>query len=313
MELKNEPQKRKEAILSLESYLQNPGRFSILILGNRGTGKTHWLRHLIEENNKAKREELTRADDKQVMKEAYHKIDAMLMPASPEAWEAEMKEAEVIGLLLIKDIEKMSKENQALLFNALYTTDGKFGLIEKKYTFRIAFTSTQSISMLRDTEKYLMHYFFDRIAQLVVKFPDFTESSNKIEDDFKSTWEKFKFETAYPNELIPWLKEHAHTLHGNFRDLDKLCIIWNNYQLLDANMAPEEILERVKDDFKTFYRFPEKKDENVCEIVFSKDKKWDTCLDDFRSQYKQWAKAQFGSLKKAGAELGISARTMEKW
>lgn len=287
---------RKAAIEQLKGFVINPGRFSILILGARGTGKSYWLRHSLE-----KMEE----------KEAYHKVDAMLAQPNTEYWEKEMEKANGVGCLYIKDVEKLSRDNQAILFNALYTTDGKFGLEEKKYTFRIVFTSTLHISMLRDTEQYLMHYFFDRIAQLIVKFPDFTEASDKIENDFKETWKKFQFDTNFPEEILPWLKEKAHTFHGNFRDLDKLCIIWNNHQL--SGLQPDEILKKVKEEFIQFYRFPEKKNEANFEVIFSRDKQWSDTLNELKLKFKQWAQQEFGTLKKAEKALSVNHRTMERW
>ncbi len=292
------PKRRILAVNQLEAYIENPGRFSILILGARGTGKSFWL---------------VNALSKSCGKANYHHVDALLSVPTVEYWEEQMAKAEKLGCMYIKDVEKLSKENQAFLFNALCTTDGSFGLTEKIYNFRIVFSSTMSISILRDSEQYLMHYFFDRIAQLIVKFPDFAEASDKIESDFKDTWEKFKFDTQYPEEIIPWLKEKAHSFHGNFRDLDKLCIIWNNYQRSVPDLSADEILNKVKNDFSNYYRYPEKPNESTFDINFSREKTWENTLSDLRMKFKKWAREEFGSLKKAEKILGVSYRTMERW
>jgi predicted AAA+ superfamily ATPase len=41
---------RKTPIEDLIGYLHNPGRFSVLVLGARGTGKTHWLNEISKAN-----------------------------------------------------------------------------------------------------------------------------------------------------------------------------------------------------------------------------------------------------------------------
>ncbi len=46
------------------------------------------------------------------------------------------------------------------------------------------FVSSFDITLLRDTEQYLLHTFFDRIAQLVTKLPSFKDSDRNIYEDF---------------------------------------------------------------------------------------------------------------------------------
>lgn len=284
--------KKKAQIKLLKSYLANPGRFCSLVLGDRGTGKKFWINQLKDKDKK-----LTI-------------VNAKTSESSYDYWETQFETAHQ-GYLLLEDIELLDKKSQAILFDGLGTQDGKFGFTEKKYEFQLICTSTKGITSLRDTEKYLTHRFFDRIAQFIACFPNFSESSNRIIDDFKSTWEKFQFKTEYPKLIEPWLGETAHKLYGNFRDLDKLCIIWNNYQLMGK--AEKDILILVKDDFKNYYRFPEVTTESIYELHFSRDKTYKNMLDDFKSQLKYWAKSEFGSLRKASDSLGISHRTMEGW
>ena len=214
---KAQPKQRRAQIDYLEACMTNPGRFSVLVLGSRGTGKKHWIKEKYREKS-------------------IIEIAAGTTEPSATFWTKQFEKANK-GILIVEDVEELSKENQHILFKGLSTSNGSFGFEEpKEYEVRIVFTSVKDISILRDTEKYLSHRFFDRIAQLVVRFPGFTETSRTITQDLESTWNKFKFETAYPVLLSEWLKEIAHRLHGSFRDLDKLCINWNNYQLMDIKI-----------------------------------------------------------------------------
>lgn len=298
--LKDQPQKRKNVIERLYTYLSNPGRFSILILGDRGTGKTFWV------------EQFAEAEKLNLIIRR-----ARLTEEKEEYWEQLLKDSNK-GILLIKDIELLSAKSQELLFEAMSTKDGNFGLKVKKYEVRIVFTSSKSVSLLRDSNRYLSSYFFDRIAQLVVEFPNFANCSNKVVEDFKFTWEKFQFPSKYPEILEQWLKENAHTLNGNFRDLDKICINWDNLfrSLKRSGSLIEEGLKNIKsqviEDFKTYNHFPEVKESAVYEIYFE-DKKYEDLKDEFKFKLRTWAKEKYGSLRKAGEALGVSPRTMERW
>jgi len=285
----SQPGKRKKQINMLKSYLKNPGRFSILVLGDRGTGKTFWVNHI----------------GKEVI--SFH---ASTAKSCKEFWEKQF-ELSHQKILLIEDIEQLNQLSQEVLFEGLSTQNGSFGYQDKNYEVTIVFTSSKKVSILRDSEKYLTNKFFDRIAQLVVEFPNFEQCGNSIIKDFKAIWGKFKFTTKYPNSIEPWLKNNAHNLHGNFRDLDKLCIVWNNYQLSDID--EDKILPIVKYDFQKFYRFPETKDENVYELVFSKEETYQDMLENFRREVKAWAKEEFPSLRAAAEVLKISHRTIERW
>lgn len=52
--LKSETKERTEAIRKLEGFLLNPGRFSVLVLGMRGTGKSHWINEIQKCNSSDK-------------------------------------------------------------------------------------------------------------------------------------------------------------------------------------------------------------------------------------------------------------------
>jgi len=291
---KTQPKKRKDKIDLLTSYLDNPGRFSILILGNRGTGKKFWIKEKYKE-----------LEDFNIIQ-----INAALTESSNEFWTKQFALAHK-GILIIEDTELLTKETQAVLFDGLGTHNGKYGFESKEFEVNIIFTSSKTISALRNTERYLSDKFFDRIAQLIVAFPNFQQCANKITQDFKNTWNKFKFKTTYPDLLIPWLNENAHKLHGNFRDLDKLCIIWNNFQLLGK--TEEEILKEIKANFLSTHGFPEVKKESVHQLHFSRDITYQDLVDDFKRQLKVWVKAEFSSLRDAGESLGVSHRTIERW
>jgi DNA-binding NtrC family response regulator len=291
-----QPEKRKLIILKLKSFMSNPGSFPILLLGERGTGKSFWIKNLKNKN------------------QPIVFLNAFLTEETEVFWANQYKKANN-GFLVINEIERLSSKSQELLFQSMITENGKYGFSEKTYNIRLIFTSVFDISTLNKTEEYISHKFFDRISQLVVKFQSFKEFSVNIEKDFIATWEKFNFaekKTIPKGSIINWLKENAdRKLSGNFRDLDKLCINWHNYRLM--NYKEDEIFKLIIDDFLQYLKYPEHKTELHNEFIFSKEYRHDEIMKLFKQKYKIWAKREFGTLKKAGDFLGISHRTMERW
>jgi transcriptional regulator with AAA-type ATPase domain len=298
-EFPKQPTVRQESITALKGYLSNPGKFSILLLGERGTGKTHWLECICQEID---------------IKSKIITEKAVFVEATREYWTQKFDAANE-GYLIIDDVEKLSLLNQELLLDALSTHNGMYGFGEKRYNIRIVFVSSFDITLLRDTEQYLLHTFFDRIAQLVTKLPSFKDSDRNIYEDFKYIWEKMKFDekSKMPSEKLQiWLEKKSSHLHGNFRDLHKIAINWHQQQL-NGIIDEDKILDKIKIDFDKFYHYPEQKTELHDTFNFTRGKNKDTIEREWRAKFKEWAKNEYGTLQKAAKALEMSYRTFEKW
>lgn len=301
---KGQPDFRKEILETLYGYLKNPGRFSILLLGSRGTGKLYWLNEIVKFNK-----------EQDCLSEIISVNGWIAKDTDEKFWEQKFTEANN-KLLVIDEVEELSKKTQAILFECLSTSNGKYGWEEKKHECRIVFTSTNEINTLRDSENVLLNKFFDRISQLVVAFPSFSEKNISIWDDFQATWNKMVFpkENLPKKEFEDWLKIHSHKFHGNFRDLDKLAINWRNYQLV--GVKENEILGKVSKDFFSLYHFPEHKSENKNAFYVKENLDFYNEIQPmFLKFVKEFAKAKYGKLSKApeGKPLGVPYRTMERW
>lgn len=300
----NQPDFRKEILETLFGFLQNPGRFSILLLGARGTGKLYWLGEIVKHYN-----------DKDCLSDIIAVNGLIAKDTDENFWEQKFAEANN-KLLIVDEVEELSKRTQAILFECLSTNNGKYGWKEKRHECRIVFTSTNEITTLRDSENVLLNKFFDRISQLVVAFPSFSEKNISIWDDFKATWSKMIFpkDKLPKKDLEDWLKTHSHKFHGNFRDLDKIAINWRNYQLAGVN--EKEILGKVSKDFFSLYHFPEHKSENKNAFYIKENLDFYNEIQPmFLKFVKEFAKAKYGKLSKApeGKPLGVPYRTMERW
>ncbi len=299
--LKTQPKNRKEVIERLDNYLQNPGKFSILLLGKRGTGKSFWLEKIQKKNIKVPHSLEIIYINSRLIEPSTTSINKLLSESNKK-------------YLVIEDAERLSHTVQELLFEALSTSNGKYGIGTKKHECRIIFTSSFDIKYLRDTEEYMLHKFFDRISQLVIELPSFTESHRSVWNDFMATWDKMEFEEHNKTpgkELQIWIEKTSHLFHGNFRDLDKIAINWHQCRL--AGITEPEILKRVVNDFDKYFHFPEHRVDLSNAYYLEEGKTYDQLLNDFKLQVKNWAKTVYGTLRKAEKDLGVSYRTMERW
>jgi DNA-binding NtrC family response regulator len=300
--------KRKQSIDSLKRMMDYEGRFSILVLGDNGVGKTHWINQNIKELREGNQ------------KDNKVSVDSALVEDSQDYWLGIFTNANN-KFLIIEEVEKLSQKSQEVLFNILSTENGKYGLEKKDLVVRIIFTSCFPIKKLRDDKRFLNAKFYDRISQFVVTFPSFKETQRDILSYFEETWKKFfslqhDYHDKYPKgeEFKKWLEEIAENMHGNFRDLDKIVINWNLHQVSSNNMTEDEIFERVKKDFKEVLKYPSQRNYSENTFVFDEDLKYGEIMDNFRLALKEWSlNVNFGVKREAARKLGISHRTMDRW
>lgn len=294
-----EPSYRKAPLTHFMSYLNNPGKFSILLLGKRGVGKTYWAQLLAKQKNK--------------------KITTVnclaISDADVKDWGEIFIKADE-GYLLIEDIEELSKKSQAILFEYISTYNGKFGWEEKKFNIRLIFSTSLKIESIRDSENRIIHKLFDRISQFVVHLPSFQEANSHVWNDFTNVWKNLKFsnENLPKENLIFWIENNSHRFYGNFRDLEKIAINWHELQLRKLDQV--EILKIISADFYHLYAYPEQRIEryNLFEVNDELDF-YSDILPNFRRFIKELAKRKYGKLYLAPQKkpLGVPYRTMDRW
>lgn len=298
-------EKRQEAKSKLDFFIKNPGFFSILLLGDSGTGKSYLINQALKAIDSAEFE-------------FYYPFEiGNTIEEVEKIFEKEY--------IIIKNIEELTKNQQNILFKALSTADGKIGLGDNIGFKRIIFTSTFDVDQLRESREHLLDRFWDRISQLVVKVPSFRDFPSEILNDFKSVWKKMAFK-EFPKlpedgEFSSWLKNNCQTFSGNFRDLDSIAILWHQYRIKEYGNSPQKfksdvearIFIKVRADFEEFTHFPTQKTDSSNIFEFEKGKTWEQIERNFRSKFKAWAKNEFNSIKEATEELNMPLRKMDKW
>lgn len=288
----------------LNYFVKNPGFFLILVLGDNGVGKTYTINEVLKENN------ITKFD-------TYY-------PFEIGETEEEIKSIFSIDFIIIKNIEELTEKQQLILTKALSTgKDGEVGLGENKGLKRIIFTSSFQVDQLTSGTNRLDVRFWDRISQLVVKLPKITPS--EVLTDFENVWNNMDFK-EFPKlpqdgEFQQWLKTHCTSFSGNFRDLDKIAILWHQYRIMDYGDVKQKfksdvearIFRKVRLDFETFNHFPTQKTDTSNIFEFEKGKTWERIEREFQSAFKSWVKDNYPSIKQATKELNMPSRKMDKW
>lgn len=91
-----------------------------------------------------------------------------------------------------------------------------------------------------------------------------------------------------------WLKETCSLFSGNFRDLDKIAILWLQYRIIECGDSKQKfksdvearIFSKVRADFENFNHFPTEKTDTSNLFEFVKGKTWDKIERDFQSAFK---------------------------
>ncbi len=311
--------KRILAYNKLKVFLANPGKFCLIVLGSRGTGKHFAIEQAFAQINSNANKEL-----------CLGKLEFISSSNFPT------NEGEIDNLfnehsyqtIVVEDVENLTEEQQFLLFKGLSTTDGTFG-ISKKTNLRVVFTSSMDIEALREDKNQLQGYFWDRISQLVIVFPSFSDEDNVIKD-FYATWDKMSFQKTMGFEhfanapqntdLQKFLEDNVTKFQGGFRDLDKLACMYFNYRILHygetkklSENIEKQIVKDIKDDF---FSKTQLHNNSGNELSLFQIQRGFSMLDlnaQFRIQVRKWAIKEYGTILKAEKALGLGAGTMKNY
>lgn len=289
-----------EFVLQLENYLRNPGRFSVLLLGERGVGKTKWVQETC-------REKLVIAncasfsDDTMAESELFGYKKGAFTDAKEDK-NGLFDEADN-GALFFDEVHNLSPRVQEKIMTALQTESkepnkGKFrirkvGETKSHYvTVRPIFASNLPLKQLREK---LMPDLYDRISQLVIEIPSIQDSKIQILKAFHDVWTGMQFveHPELPNlpEFEKWIKK-IH-LEGNYRTLQNMAINWHQGRLM--KLSEDEVFAFVKKQIEQFHK-ADGATKVKTKFNFQKGRLKTEMEKEYRKAMYDWAKENYQGL-----------------
>lgn len=315
---------KREAVNELMKIYLNTG-FSILLLGERGIGKTHLANQKIDSAKGGvfiSANCASFADDTMAEAELFGYKKGAFTGAYKDT--IGLIQSAENGILFLDEIHNLSKRVQAKLMTAFQTDkDNNLAIrrigateSEKVHNVKLVFATNRTIDELKDA---LLPDFYDRIVQQVIELPPLRESPEDREKDWKDVWLQLKFkEDDCPTDkkFLRWLK--GQPLYGNYRDLQKIAIHYKTYLDIQnakqanevlLNILPKTPLEYVQEKYGK-YNQANGVERFTCQIPIGKEAEM---TEAFHYKLQEWAIAKYGSRQHAAEKLGITEKTLNNW
>ena len=327
---KTKSKKRELANMLIKKHMKMG--FSILLLGERGVGKSR-LAELNSEGRRFFPQNCAAFDDDT-------KAESALFGYVKGAFTGAEKETEGLfqtakgGVLFLDEVHHLSKMVQGKLMQALQTdSDNFFSIIKlggtkvEKVKCTVIFASNLNLEELKHR---LMPDFYDRISQLMIEIPSLRETKEDRVQDWKVIWKQLKFGEERDGQLIltrdkrfeKWLLKQQ--LFGNFRDLQKIAILYRSYQefevelksLITETYGYNDAYSYVTEEFKKYYI---EGGNNPGHNYLDTKSEPNQIMNLVRKNIVDWAERTYGSIPEAYEEFyKISkdtprAKTLYEW
>lgn len=330
--------KRELVDIQLKRFL-NMG-FSILLIGERGIGKSSKIKDVKEQlNNEGTTKKIlgkiievncaTFTDDNLAESRLFGYKKGAFTSADKDT-DGLIKEAEN-GILFLDEVHALSPVIQEKLMKAFQTDEnntmsirriGDNKVEEKVKNVRLIFATNKSIDELR---KVLLPDFYDRIVQYVIAIPPLRETREDIYEDWEKVWGYLKFENAPPapksSQLIAWLK--GLPLYGNYRDLQKIAMYYHAFNEFNEEERKKicnnlgvacDALSYTKKQFELYHSPKDEAEGNIISVKLDWENPRAKDLQmEFNYQLYAWAKKMYGKEKTIAEKLGVEVRTLNNW
>lgn len=313
--------KRSQAMEDLECYSSMPD--SLLILGERGVGKSSSVREIVARIKSVKEDKVVEMGcgefDKGIVGSVLFGHEKGAFTGAVEKRVGLIKTAEN-GILFLDEIQDLPKDVQRKLVRFLQ--DRKYrkvgGNTDESSNAQLVFASNNSIEMLREK---LDPDFYDRISTFVVTIPPLRECPEDLPEDWNNVWRKVRSSSA-PEEppLTPELKAHFDNpvnLQGNMRSLQKVARHIIAKKAWESADKIREVLAKLEAENRLIGACDSGEAGLPGNAAFAvKDFKefqncsWDEAEAKFKCAMAQWAQEQYPSLAAAGKALGCTPRTL---
>ena len=307
-----EPEARSPARLAAFERLARYARVAgapLLVLGERGTGKTRIVETLVATMKRRRRVVTVPCGglDSALAESLLfgHRRGAFTGAADDRP--GLLAEADG-GILFLDEVQDLPKPAQRRLVRVFQDRRRRFRPLgsdeEQSVDVELVCASNLDATGLR---KRLDPDLYDRLSHLVVEIPPLRECREDVADDWRRVWRELRQQEGLPLDA-PWPPglECALTRHGfpgNLRDLQRLAVLvmaWWSRRDVDRSIA-EALSEWTQWTAAT------PPDGNIFGAGTRRDRiRW------FQARLARWAKEQYGTWASAAAALGCDEKTLRQ-
>jgi transcriptional regulator with PAS, ATPase and Fis domain len=308
-ETKSIKRKDAESKLALFSYIPNA---SILLLGERGTGKSTYVRELIVKkyNKEYPFSELACGTfSEELMKSELFGYKKGAFTGAINDKDGILSKFKDGGILFLDEIQDLSKSLQRQLIQVLQI--GEYYPLgadkPEKTNFRLIAASNITFDSL--TNNMLDYDFFDRISRFIVEIPPLRECQEDFVVNWQNVWSDVAcFEDApsliWDEKIHKFLK--SKRLLGNFRDIQKLAsyILAFYFQNHKKDVAVDKAIEEFEK-----WNIEQTK---TTDSYFVKGKTYNEMVAKFNKELAEWSIKTYGNKEEAASFLKRSKSMLSK-
>ena len=303
--------KRKKAEENLRVYFHIPNA-PILLLGERGTGKSTYVRNLVSKEHNTFHELAVGTFSEDLMRSELFGYEKGAFTGALKTKNGILDDFREGGLLFLDEIQDLSKPLQRQLMQILQT--GKYYPIgsdkPKEVKFKLVVASNLSIPELL---KKLSLDFFDRISRFIVEIPPLRECVDDHSIYWVKAWNEIADFSDAPN--LVWNDEIMNFLRGerldsNFRDIQKLISHLISYKI--QKQSDEEATKNAINEFSKWSNIINEAGLTIKNKYFVKDRSYKNIVSRFNKDLANWAIETYGSVKNASETLNRGESTIRE-
>lgn len=297
---------RREALEHLARYARVFGA-PLLILGERGTGKTRLVETFIAALKGRKHVVTIPCGGlDSALEESLlfgHRKGAFTGAAGDRP--GLVKEAHG-GILFLDEVQDLPKPVQRKLVRVFQDRQRRYRPLgsdrEESADVELVCASNLPLTELRER---LDADLFDRLSHLSVTVPPLRECREDGKEDWNRVWQEFRQREDFPADA-PWTPEIENALlqsplKGNLRDLQRLAV------LCMAWWSPSDQRMHVRTALDEWLRFTSTQDSEMGE--FGEGSRTER-IGWFRDRLARWAKEHYGTWAAAANALGCDEKTL---
>lgn len=307
--------RRRRALETLARYARLP-RAPLLVLGERGTGKTRLVETFVGPlKNRTKVITVTcgTLDPHLAMSLLFGHVRGAFTGAVRDR-KGFIEEA-AGGVLFLDEVQDLERPVQRQLVRTLQDPERRFRRVgetqERKADVEVVCASHLPFEALR---RRLDPDLFDRLSLLLMEIPPLRECREDLRDDWARVWgesrsfEDLSLEAPWSTAIARALQEDP--LPGNLRDLQRLALILMARAVGSPGGGDTEEGLREWRGLQAQFRGAEHK--GVTKLVGLGTGTWEDRVHGFKRRLARAARQEHGSYVAAARELGVSERILRE-